>query len=124
MKILGVDWGEKRIGLAIAEGSLAEPLGVVDAVEKLLEIAKKEGVEKIVLGLPEGRYEKKVKELGRRLEKELGVEVVLRGEVLSTEAALKVAIEVGRGKKARRALDALAAAILLQEYLDSVGESR
>jgi len=120
MKILGVDWGEKRIGLAIAEGSLAEPLGVVDSVEKLLEIAKKEGVERIVLGLPEGRHEKKVKELGRRLEKELGVEVVLRGEVLSTETALKVAIEVGRGKKARRALDALAAAILLQEYLDEV----
>lgn len=124
MKYLGVDWGEKRIGLAIAEGSLAEPLGVVDSVEKLLEIAKKEGVEKIVLGLPEGRHEKKVKELGRRLGKELGVEVIFRGEVLSTENALKVAIEVGKGKKARRALDALAAAILLQEYLDSVGESR
>lgn len=118
MKILGVDWGEKRIGLAIAEDGLAEPLGVISSVEELIELAKNQKVEKIVLGLPEGKHEKQVRELGRRLEKELGVEVVFRSEVLSTEAALKVAIKAGKGKKDRRELDAIAAAILLQEYLD------
>lgn len=128
MKILGVDWGEKRIGLAIAEGplagGLAEPYGVVGSAEELIEIARDQKVEKIVLGLPEGKHRRRVKELGVRLKEELGVEIILRGEVLSTEAALKAAIEAGKGRKARRKLDPLAAAILLQEYLDSVNESR
>jgi len=119
MKILSVDWGEKRIGLAIADDGLAEPLGTVSSVGELIEIVREQEAEKIVLGLPEGKHERSVKDLSKRLEKELGVEVVLRNEVLSTESALKVAIEAEKGKKARRELDALAAAILLQEYLDA-----
>lgn len=119
MKILGVDWGEKRIGLAIADDGLAEPLGTVGSVGELIEIAKKQRVEKIVLGLPEGKHEEKVRDLSEKLERELGVEVVLRSEVLSTESALKAAIEARKGREARRKLDALAAAVLLQEYLDA-----
>lgn len=119
MKVLAIDWGEKRIGLAFSEGELAEPLGVVGSVEELIKIAKDHKVERIVLGLPEGRHQKRVKALGARLKKELGVEVVFWSEVLSTKVALQRAIEVGKGRKARRELDALAAAILLQEYLDT-----
>lgn len=123
MRILAIDWGEKRIGLAIAEGppagGLAEPLGAVGSVEELIEIARDQKVGKIVLGLPEGKHRRKVEELGIRLKEELGVEVIFRSEILSTEAALKAAIEAGKGRKARRRLDALAAAILLQEYLDA-----
>lgn len=119
MKILGVDWGERRIGLAVADDGLAEPLGTVGSVGELIEIAREQETERIILGLPEGKHKKSVKDLSKRLEKKLGVEVVLRSEVLSTEAALKVAIEAGRGREARRRLDALAAAILLQEYLDA-----
>lgn len=120
MKVLGVDWGEKRIGLALSEGKLAEPSGVVGSIEELIGIAREKGVEKIVLGLPEGKHKKRVEELGMRLEEELGVEVIFWGEVLSTEAALKAVIEAGKGKKARQKLDALAAAILLQEYLNQL----
>jgi len=123
MKILGVDWGEKRIGLALSEGKLAEPLGVVDSVEELGKVIRQEGIRRVVLGLPEGRHKKKVRELGRRLEKESGVEVIFRSEVLSTEAAMRAAIEAGKGKRARRELDALAAAILLQEHLDAPADS-
>jgi putative Holliday junction resolvase len=124
VKILGIDWGEKRIGLALSDNGLAEPYGTVGSVEELEEVIRQEGIRQVVLGLPEGKHRKKVRELGRRLERELGMEVIFRNEVLSTEAALKVAVEAGKGKKARRKLDALAAAILLQEYLDSVNESR
>ncbi len=119
MKILGVDWGEKRIGLAVAEHGLAEPLGAVGSVAGILKVAKEQGVEKIVLGLPEGKHRKKVEKLGRKLKDELGIEVIFRSEVLSTRAALKTAIAAGKKRKKRRALDALAAATLLQEYLDS-----
>lgn len=120
MKILGVDWGEKRIGLAIADDGLAEPLETVGSVEELIRQAREQKVKKIVLGLPEGRHRKRVRELGKRLEKELGVEVILRSEILSTEVALEAAIEAGKRKKARRKLDTLAATILLQEYLNAV----
>ena len=54
MKILGVDWGEKRIGLALSEGSFAEPYGVVSSFEELSKVIRQEGVRQVVLGLPEG----------------------------------------------------------------------
>lgn len=119
MKVLAIDWGEKRIGLAVSHGELAEPLGVVGSVEELIKVTKDHKVERIVLGLPEGKHRKGVERLGMRLEEELGVEVVFWSEVLSTKVALQRAIEVGKGRKARRELDAPAAAILLQEYLDT-----
>ena len=118
VKILGVDWGKKRIGLAFSDDGLAEPLGVVGSPSELIKTAKERCIEKVVLGLPEGKYKREVEELGGRLEKELGVEVVFQNEVLSTKAALKGAIEAGKKKKTRRELDALAASTLLQEYLD------
>jgi putative Holliday junction resolvase len=117
MKLLGIDWGEKRIGLAISEGELAEPYGIVGSFEELEEVIRQKGIGRIVLGLPEGKYRKTVRQLGKRLE-ELGVEVILRNEVLSTRIALERAIAAGKKKKARRNLDAIAAAVLLQEYLD------
>lgn len=120
MRILGVDWGEKRIGLAFSEGKFAEPLGTVGSVEELKEVIRREGIGRVVLGLPEGKHQRRIKELGVRLKEELEVEIIFWSEVLSTEAALKAAIEAGKGKKARQKLDALAAAILLQEYLDEV----
>jgi RNase H-fold protein (predicted Holliday junction resolvase) len=92
---------------------------VVGSIEELIRVAKEEGAEKIILGLPEGKHQKKVRRLGKELEKGLGAEVVFRSEILSTGEALKRAIDSGKGKKARRELDSLAAAVLLQEYLDS-----
>lgn len=123
MEILGVDWGEKRIGLAIGEGSpfggLAEPVGVVGSVEELFDFIKEKRIGKVVLGLPEGRYQKRVRQLGKKIKEELGVEVILRDETLSTRGAQEVMIRAGKGRKKRaQNLDAAAAAFLLQEYLD------
>jgi putative Holliday junction resolvase len=118
VRILGIDWGEKRIGLAISEGNFAEPLGTVESLSELLKLARSERVEKIVLGLPEGKFEERVRGWSRRVEKELGVSVVLRSEVLTSHQALQKSIESGKPKKSRRDLDAQAAALLLQEFLD------
>ena len=118
MNILGVDWGEKRIGMAIARGNLAEPLGTVGSFEELVGIARDERVERIVLGLPEGKFEERVRGWSRRIEGELGVPVVLRSEVLTSRQVLQKSIESGKPKKSRRDLDAQAAALLLQEFLD------
>ncbi len=119
MKTIGIDWGEKRIGLALAKNSLAQPYGVVLSVGELFGLLKKEEIQRVVLGLPEGKFEERVRNLGREIEKELLIPVVLRSEVLTTHQALEKAIEAGKSRKSRRNLDALSAALLLQEYLDT-----
>ncbi|OGC62399.1 hypothetical protein A2890_01335 [candidate division WWE3 bacterium RIFCSPLOWO2_01_FULL_53_14] len=118
MKILGVDWGEKRIGLALSEGSFAEPYGVVSSFEELSKVIRQEGVRQVVLGLPEGRHENRVRNLSKRIEEELETPVILRSEVLTSRQALQKLIEAGKSKKFRANLDAASAALLLQEYLD------
>lgn len=118
MKLLGIDWGEKRIGLALSGGSFAEPYGVVSTFEELSNVIRQEGISRVVLGLPEGKHEGRVRGLSKRIEEELGVTVVLRSEILTSREALKKLIEAGKSKKARANLDAAAAALLLQEYLD------
>ncbi|OGC54603.1 hypothetical protein A2797_01620 [candidate division WWE3 bacterium RIFCSPHIGHO2_01_FULL_48_15] len=117
-KMLGIDWGEKRIGLAIADDSLAQPYGLVGEFAELEKVIEKEGVEKVVLGLPEGKHEKQVRALARKIEA-LGIPVVFRSEILTSREALQKAIEAGKSKKSRRQLDALSAALLLQEHLDN-----
>lgn len=124
MKILGVDWGKKRIGLAVSEGSFAEPYGVVSSFEELGKIIKKESIDQVILGLPEGKHERGTRELGRRIEKEFEIPVVLRSEVLTTKQALRKAIESGKPKKARRGLDSYSASLLLQEYLDELARQK
>ncbi|HLD96636.1 MAG TPA: RuvX/YqgF family protein [Patescibacteria group bacterium] len=118
MIILGVDWGEKRIGVAIARGNLAEPLGTVGSFSELIRVARDERVERVVLGLPEGKFEERVGDWGKRIKRELGVPVVLRSEVLTSRQVLQKSIEAGKPKGSRRNLDAQAAALLLQEFLD------
>ena len=118
MKTLGVDWGEKRIGLALAEGSFAESYGVVSSYEDLKDLIKSLEIEKVILGLPEGMHENKVRKLGEKIEQELNIPVFLRSEVLTSRLAQEKLIQAGKKKKDRRELDAASAALLLQEYLD------
>lgn len=81
-------------------------------------MVKKEEIEKVVLGLPEGKHADGVRRFGKRIEDELGLSVVFRSEVLTTRQALERAIQAGKPRKSRRGLDAATAALLLQEYLD------
>ena len=117
--MLGIDWGEKRIGLAVSEGSFAEPYGVVSSFEELSEVITKEGVERVVLGIPEGKHEKRVRSFGKRIEEELNIPVIARSEVMTSRQAQQKLIEAGKPRKSRARLDAAAAALLLQEHLDS-----
>lgn len=127
-KVLGIDFGERRIGLAIAEGQLAEPLAIVEvsgppslklrrAVSQIVKICSQEKIREIVLGLPSGSD--RVKEFGQELVKATGLKVVFWDETLTSEEALDKMIQAGKGQKSRRRLDDISAAIILQEYLDS-----
>lgn len=123
MKYLGLDWGLKKIGLAISEGKLASPLinleisGLKDGVEKISSLVKKENICLVILGRPEGKMGKIVDKTYQAFLKKK-VKVELADETLSTHEAKKVMIEMGVGQKARKKDNAMAAALILQRFLD------
>lgn len=123
MRYLGIDWGLKKIGLAISEGEIATPLKTVsvnsfeDAIVKVTGVIEDEIADLIVLGNPEGEMGKIVKKVVKRLKSE-GFDVVLADETLSTRESKTLMIEMGLGKKDRREDNALSAAIILQRCLD------
>lgn len=125
MKYLGVDFGTKRVGLAISEGNLATPWRVIkvrglsDLVEKIPQIVRVENFEKIVVGLPEGSTGEKAQKFIRLL-LEKGLDVTSADETLTSKKALKVMIEAGYGRQKRKSDDAIAAALILQNYLDEI----
>lgn len=124
MKFLGIDYGLRKIGLAISEGELASPWKILevknfsDALSKTSEIIKSGGFEKIVIGLPQGKMGKSVIGFVKALKKD-GFDVETASEVLSSKRALQTMIEQGFGQKRRRDEDAFSAAEILQNYLDS-----
>lgn len=133
MKYLGIDYGTKRIGLALSDdtGSLAFPHAVVPAGQGALSaidaVIKKEGVQKIVIGESRdlsGKANAVMEDIGqfkKDLEDLSGLPVEYQTEFFtSTQAARQFAPEPGSRKKnpSHDTLDASAAALILQSYLD------
>lgn len=124
MRVLGIDYGLKKIGLAFSEAGLAEPLLVISnklsVISKIGGICKKHRVEKIIIGLPEGRITADVKQFGDKLFSFTKLPVVFQDETLTSKEAIAKMIEAGKGRKKRKEIqDAIAAAIILQSYLNS-----
>lgn len=125
MQYLGVDFGLKRVGLATSEGDLASPFktievrGFKDAVEKVIELSQKMDFRKIVVGLPEGKMGQTVLGFINALKKR-GLDVSAADETLSTQAAISKMIDLNIPLKKRRVSDDIAAAIILQNWLDRV----
>jgi len=131
MAILGLDVGDKRIGVSLADGLLAIPLTVIDRtgeganLEQLLALAREHGVERIVVGLPLsmngsiGRQAEKVLAFSRSLSEHVDIPVDTWDERLSTAAAERLLLNSGMKREERKGKrDAMAAAIILQAYLD------
>jgi len=130
---LGIDLGEKRIGLAISDelGITAQGLPTVlctvekDDLEKIKDIVNHYGVEKIVLGLPRnmngtlGKQAEKVLSFAHNLKNICDIQVELEDERLSTAKAERLLIEMDRSRKKRKkVIDKMSAVIILQSYLD------
>ncbi len=120
MKVLGIDYGKAKIGVAFADGPLAEPIEVFHysdpkmLEEKVKELAEDYAAEKIVVGVSEGVMGRESLEFA----KAVGAETF--DETLSTQDAQGLAREAGIGQKKRQEMeDAYAAAVMLQNYLDS-----
>lgn len=139
MKILGIDYGSKRIGLAISDelGITARPLEVIvrknidrdlDVLEKIIRDNK---AEQIVLGLPlrldgtRGIQCEKVEKFAAALKERFSLPVILWDEALSTWEADELMIAAGiKSTKRRTMVDKIAAGIILQSYLNSLHARR
>lgn len=125
MKYLGIDFGLKKIGLAISEGELASPWqilevrGLLDSVEKTSKIIIDGDFQKVIVGMPEGKMAKCVSGFMNALLKK-GASVESVPETLSSKKALQTMIGQGVGQKSRRREDAYSAAEILQNYLDNL----
>ena len=133
MKILALDVGDRRIGLAISDptGLLASPLGVVERrpsdLADVLRVAHENDAAEIVVGLPltlsgESREQAgKVRGFVRDLRLMTDIPIRTIDERLSTVQARRMLRESGRNrrKRDRGRIDASAAAVILQAYLDS-----
>lgn len=126
MRILGIDWGERKVGLAIADGPLAEPYKVLRYEdieilgEKIGEIVKNEKVEKIVVGISENKLAQETEKFISALRSSLSAPVETFDETLTTQEAQKLAIEAGIKRSKRHEFeDAYAATLMLQNYLDT-----
>lgn len=128
MKILGIDYGRKKIGLAVGDtdSRLAEPLKVVrfgnleKVFKEVSKVSKASRVSKVVVGISEGEMAKETREFGRKLEQKLKIPIEFQDETLTTHEAQKRSIEAGLKRKKRKLMeDAYSAALILQAYLDS-----
>ena len=126
MRILAIDYGRKKIGLAISNDKVAEPKSVIrykyvkEVLAKISEVIENEKIERVVVGISEGKMEMESRSFARALREIIKVPVVTYDETLSTHDAQNLSIKAGLKRKKRKNLeDAYAAAIMLQNYLDS-----
>lgn len=138
MRIMGLDFGSKTVGVAISDALLVTAQGIETIVRKspgklrqtlarIQSLAEEYQVEKIVLGFPknmnntEGERCQKTQEFQAMLEKRCGLPVILWDERLTTVAAERSLEEGGVPRKDRKEhLDRIAAVLILQGYLDSL----
>jgi len=131
-RILGLDIGEKRIGVAISDASqtIARELEIIQvanqkqALQEIAKICSENNIEKIIVGLPlnsDGEDTEQTKRVRNFVEKIKNYEIEFIDERFTSQQALKIQQKVGmKAKKSKKNLDSLAAVIILQTYLDSL----
>lgn len=134
MRALGIDFGERRIGIAVSdpEGRFAMPLTTIErrndrsAIRAIEEIARREEVGLLVIGEPvglegeRGPAAERARRFGERLAERMGLPLRVVGEALTTVEANQRLRQAGVDpRKDPARLDAVAAQILLQEALDA-----
>lgn len=121
-KYLGLDWGSRRIGLAMAdsETKMALPYGVAGSLEEIKEVAAKEEIDFLIVGQPlkmrgaDLRLSREFLRFFEKLKKEIKLPIKAVDERLSSKAADALA----GGEKNKAPRDAVAAMLILQTYLD------
>lgn len=132
-RILGIDFGERRIGLA-----LSDPLGIIaqglptldtrkteDVFGHLVNLIKDKDITKVIVGMPKslngtiGPKGMEVQEFIRKLAKRTKMEVIPWDERLTSVQSLRTMRELGVKQKDKETVDRISATLILQSYLDS-----
>ena len=139
MRIMGLDFGSKTVGVAVSDplGITAQGVEIVrrkspnklrQTLARIEELVREYDVEELVLGFPknmngtEGERCEKTKEFKELLEKRTGLPVVLWDERLTTVAADRAMMEAGLGRLERKEhVDEIAAVLILQGYMSARG---
>ncbi len=144
MRVLGVDFGERRIGLAVSDrsGTLASPVRTIDRrssasdpvtliVKAIDDLAHDDPIERIIVGLPrrldgsDNDLTARVRMLAIELAGRTGLPTDLQDERLSSrEAQERLALRQRDWRKRKDRLDAAAAAVVLQDWLDEQGRAK
>lgn len=138
MRILGLDFGSKTVGVAISDPLMITAQGVEiirrdsenkirKTLQRIEELIKEYEVEKIILGYPknmngtDGERVEKTMEFKEALERRTGLPVIMVDERLTTVSADKIMMESGiRRENRKEYVDEIAAMLILQNYLESV----
>lgn len=135
MRIMAIDYGDARTGVAVSDitGTLAGDAWVIKGrraeivADAIADAARDRGVERIVLGYPlnmdgtAGPRAEKSLELRDMLAERTGLDIVMWDERRTTVAAHNILSENGRrGKKRKESVDAVAATLILEGYLNSL----
>ena len=135
MRRLGLDFGEKYLGVALSEENIALPLAPISTTNwnvvfsELAKLTTQNAVEEIILGLPlsldggGNESSKKVQEFAKILKKRLNLPVLLVDESYSSKEALSRSFDLGVSERRRRHLDSLAAVVILERFLLNSGSN-
>ena len=142
MRIMGLDYGSKTVGVAISDalGITAQGIETIERKEenklrqtlaRIEALVQEYGVEKIVLGFPKnmnntiGERAEKSLELKEKLERRIGIPVIMWDERLTTVEAERTLMESKvRRENRKKYVDKIAAVFILQGYLDSLSMSK
>ena len=139
MRILGIDYGHRRLGIAVSDDEkiLASPLPVYSRrnldvdLAFLLDIVKENEVERAVVGLPRnmngsiGMMAKEVLSFAGKLQRKINIPVSTFDERMTSVEAERVLVETNLSRKRRKGLrDSIAAVLILQGYLDRLGTKK
>ena len=137
MKLMGLDYGTKTVGVAVSDGLMltAQPVETITrkssnklrkTLARIEALAQEHGIEKIVLGYPKnmnntlGARVEETLEFKEMLERRMGLPVVLWDERLTTMESERILMAGGVRRENRKdVIDQLAASIILQSYMDS-----
>jgi putative Holliday junction resolvase len=134
-RAMGLDVGDKKIGVALSDPShvLATPLKTIfrvnddSAIKEIVDLAKKHNISKLIVGLPYslsgaiGKQAEKVLLFSKQIAQAVDVDIIMQDERLTSVSANQKLREAGKkGSKLKNEMDAAAATVILQSYLDEV----
>jgi len=120
MRLLGLDYGRSRIGLAIAVGSIIDTRGFLDykklgsgVFDQIKALANQEKIDKIIIGVSSGKIRTEINRFVSQLKEVVGLPVEQIDETLTSFEAEQMVGWKDKGK-----IDSISAALILQRYLD------